>query len=383
LNPCQEEVGLYLHIPFCDRRCHFCPFFTQGYREESAAAFIADLLGEIRLYGKERPLRDQTITTIYFGGGTPTTLSAAQLISILDTCREAFPFTATPEITLEANPASVHLEMLRTLHEKGFNRLSLGAQSFDDAELVRLGSPHTAKDSESAVVRAREAGLANVNLDLIYALPLQTHDRFTANLNAAIALAPEHLSIYGFTLEEGTGFWREAKKGRLSLLDDETSADMYVAAIALLQAAGYRRYEISNFAKPGLACRHNLGYWSDRQWFGLGPSAHSYYDGQRFSNVESLERYHCLVALGVFPVEEHEPADPDLRLREAIAFGLRRVRGVELAAMERRYGIDPLERFKTPLTELIGDGWLSIHEGFLQASPQGLMIADDLSRAFL
>jgi oxygen-independent coproporphyrinogen III oxidase len=383
LNPRQEEFGLYLHIPFCDRRCHFCPFFTRGYREQQASLFVADLQAEIRLSGEQRRLRGRTVGTIYFGGGTPTTLSSAQLISVLQACRETFALTPTAEISLEANPASVDVEMLETLHEEGFNRLSFGVQSFDEGELTMLGSPHRANDIVTAVQMARRTGWTNLSLDLIYALPGQTLDRFRINLEAAMAIAPEHISIYGFTLEEGTKLWRDAQDGRLAPLDDEASAEIYEAAITWLEEAGYRQYEISNFARPGFACRHNLGYWSDREWLGFGPSAHSYFEGTRFSNVESLDRYHRFLAQGLLPVLEYEAADPDLRFREAIAFGLRTVRGVELAGLEECYGIAAGERFKEPIAELVSGGWLSINDGFLRASSRGLLVADNLGRAFL
>ena len=345
--------------------------------------FVADLLAEIRLSGEQRRLRDRTVGTIYFGGGTPTTLSPAQLISILQTCRESFALTPSAEISLEANPASVDLEMLQVLHMAGFNRLSFGAQSFDEGELTMLGSPHSAKDIGSAVRMARQAGWTNLSLDLIYALPGQTLDRFRINLEAAMAAAPEHISTYGFTLEEGTKLWRDAKDGRLAPVDEKASVEIYEAALTWLEGAGYRQYEISNFARPGFACRHNLGYWSDREWLGFGPSAHSYCEGTRFSNVESLDRYHRFLAQGLLPVLEYEAADPDLRFREAMAFGLRTVRGVELAGLERRYGIAPDERFKEPIAELVNSGWLSINDGFLRASSRGLLMADTLAQAFL
>src|SRR3989475_145296 len=287
-----DNVSLYLHVPFCDRRCHFCGFFTRARRDDRVAAFASDLMAEIQLHGRNDTLRGRTVETIYFGGGTPTTLSSGQLLSILEACRRTFVVDTAAEVSIEANPASVEEPFLRALRKGGCNRLSLGAQSFDDAELKAANTPHTAEQIERAVRAARRAGCANLNLDLIYGLPGQSLTRWRANLDAAIALAPEHLAFYGLTIEEGTQFHRQGGGGHLDLPDEDAVAGKYQEGRNRLRAAGYLQYEVSNFARQGHACRHNLGYWTDREWLGFGPSAHSYLDGARFSAVASLEEYH-------------------------------------------------------------------------------------------
>ena len=379
----QDGVGIYLHIPFCERQCHFCAFFTQGYREGLVTAFVADLLSEIRLYGRAGLLRGRSVEAAYFGGGTPTTLAADQLLDILESCRQAFNLESATEVTIEANPATVDGPALRALRGGGINRISFGAQSFDEAELKAVGAPHTFEDSRLAVRMAREAGFANLNLDLIYGLPDQTSVRWLANLEAAIGLAPDHVSFYGLTVEEGTKFQRELERGHLALLDEGALADMYRRGQETVAASGYVQYEVSNFARPGHACRHNLGYWTDREWLGLGPSAHSYLDGQRFSNVDSLEEYHRLVSGDALPIAEREPGNPDLRLREALAFGLRTVGGVQLGPLQERYGLDPLERFGEPIARLTREGWLVLEGDVLRPSADGILFADDLAVAFL
>lgn len=379
----EDAVGLYIHVPFCERLCHFCGFFKRGFREGEAGTFVNDLLAEVRLYGDNQSLRGRAIGTIYVGGGTPTTLSADQLGIILMACRDAFCVLPDTEITVEANPAGLDEELLGALRRAGYNRLSLGAQSFDSAELRSIGSPHTAADIESAVRCARHAGFMNLNLDLIYGLPGQSLERLRANLRSAIELKPCHMSLYGLTIEEGTRFARDAEAGELMLSSHDLMAEMSETGRLMLEAAGHLQYEVSNFARPASACRHNLGYWTDREWLGLGPSAHSYLDGQRFSNAESLQTYHDSLLRGQAPVTEREEADCDLRLREAVAFGLRLVSGVEMTGLKHRYGVSPLERFQRPIEQARNAGWLRIDGEVLRPTATGLAFADDLAAAFL
>ncbi len=379
----RDCIGIYLHIPFCVRQCHFCAFFTRGYRDDRAAAFVADLLSEIRLYGQAGLLRGRPVEAVYFGGGTPTTLAAHQLLEILESCRRTFHLEPTAEVTVEANPATVDSPALRALLDGGITRISFGAQSFNDAELKAVGASHTAEETTRAVREAREAGFANLNLDLIYGLPGQSSTRWMANLEAAIGLAPDHISFYGLMIEEGTKFRRDWERGRLALQTSDAQADMYLMGRDRVKAAGYLQYEVSNFGRPGRACRHNLGYWTDREWLGLGPSAHSYLDGDRFCNVASLEEYHRLVTGGALPITEREPGNPDLRLREALAFGLRTVGGVKLKTLQKRYGVAPLERFREPIARLTREGWLVLDGDVLRPSADGIVFADDLAVAFL
>ena len=383
MNPRHDGIGLYLHIPFCERRCRFCAFFTRGHRDEQGAAFVADLIKEIERAGDAGLVRGRLVETLYFGGGTPTTLSPEQLLAILGHCRRRFDIAPGAEIAIEANPAGVDTPALRALRSGGITRVSFGAQSFDDAELDAAGTPHRAGDIAKAVRAARDAGIATVNLDLMYGLPGQSPARWLANLDAAIALEPDHLSFYGLTIEEGTQFYRDREDGQLTLPDEDAMADLYQMGRARLRTAGYLQYEVSNFARPGHVCRHNLGYWTDREWLGLGPSAHSYLDGDRFSNVASLSEYHRFVEGGLAPIAEREKGTPELRVREAVAFGLRTVEGVRLAALRRRYQLDPVARLKEPIERLTHEGWLFLDDQVLRSSEAGLALADELAVAFL
>lgn len=379
----QDSIGLYLHIPFCERRCRFCAFVTRDHQDDRAVAFVTDLLREIELAGDAGLVRGRRVDTVYFGGGTPTTLSPAQLLAVLDACRRRFGVASDAEITIEANPAGVDMPALLALRAGGITRVSFGAQSFDDAELDDAGTPHRAGDIASAVHSARAAGLPTVNLDLIYGFPGHTPARWLANLDAAIALEPDHLSFYGLTIEEGTAFHRDMERGRMTLPCEDAMADLYEMGRERLNALGYIQYEVSNFARPGHECRHNLGYWTDREWLGLGPSAHSYLDGDRFGNVESLSEYHRLVEGGMAPIVEREKGTPALRVREAVVFGLRTVGGVRLGALRRRYHLDPVARLKEPIARLTREGWLVLDDQVLRPSATGLAMADELAVALL
>ena len=383
LAPREDAVGLYLHIPFCERVCHFCAFVTRGFRKERAASFVKDLIAEILLYRERQVLRDRVIETIYVGGGTPTTLTGDQLGGILQACRDAFRVDRAAEITIEGNPSGIDAPLLEALFHAGCNRLSLGAQSFASDELESLGSSHTPAQIEIAVRLARQVGFRNLNLDLMYGLSGQSLERLLANITSAVALQPEHLSFYNLTIEEGTRFARDAEAGHLVLPSHDLVAEMFETGRSTLEAAGYVQYEVSNFARPGFTCRHNVGYWTDREWLGLGPSSHSYLDGERFSNVESIEKYHHCLLRETLPVAAREEVNYDLRLREAIAFGLRQVRGIELAQLERRYGIAPLKRFRTPIAQATSAGWLEIQGASLRPTRAGLAFADDLGLAFI
>jgi len=356
---------------------------THGYQDDRATAFVAALLAEIEWADHAGLVRGRVVDTVYFGGGTPTTLSPVQLLAILNACRQRFHVASNAEITIEANPMGVDQPTLLALREGGVTRISFGAQSFNDHELEAAGTPHRTEDLANAVCAAREAGVPTVNLDLIYGLPGQSPARWRANLDAAIALGPDHLSFYGLTIEEGTPFHRDIERGCLTVPDEGAMSDLYEMGRARLDEAGYRQYEVSNFARPGHVCRHNLGYWTDREWLGLGPSAHSYLDGDRFSNVASLSEYHRLVASGLAPIAEREQGTPELRTREAVVFGLRTVAGVQLAAVKHRYRLDPIAGMKDPIERFARAGWLVLDGPILRPSATGLALADEMAVALL
>ena len=283
-----RPLGLYLHIPFCKAKCIYCDFYSLPHSEEKMDAYTAALQRDLIRWADQA--KDHTVDTIYFGGGTPSYLGAERLCRLLETVFAHYRVDKNDEITTEANPDSAREVLaLRQLREAGFNRISLGMQSASDDELRLIGRVHTHKETVEAVRAARAAGFDNVSLDLIYGLPEQTMAHWRENLQAAIALEPEHLSCYGLKIEEGTPLDR--KKNTLRIPDDDEQAEEYLATVELLEKAGYAQYEISNFARPGRESRHNLKYWTMQEYLGFGPGAHSDFGGRRFAYARDLNAY--------------------------------------------------------------------------------------------
>ncbi len=267
-----DPLSLYLHIPFCTLKCSYCDFNSYAGIEGLMTPFVEALIAEVRLWGEV--MRGRRVETAFFGGGTPSLLPLDELARIMGAMRVSFDIAPDVEVSLEANPGTVDLPYLRGLVSLGVNRLSLGVQSFHDDELAALDRIHSAAEAKQAYRWAREAGFRRVNLDLIYGLPEQPFERWQATLEQAIELAPEHLSLYALTVEEGTKLAHDIDRGLATAPDDDTQASMYEWSCERLARAGYRQYEISNWSRPGEECRHNLVYWRNGEWLGLGPGAH-------------------------------------------------------------------------------------------------------------
>lgn len=283
-----KKLGLYIHIPFCRSKCLYCDFCSFPRPDgDRVKQYISALRAEIGGYAAA--MRDYTVDTVFFGGGTPTFLDPSDLIGILEEIRSAFALSDDAEITTECNPATVDFEVLSALRQAGFNRLSLGAQSLIDAELKALGRIHSAPDFVATLGDARRAGFDNVNVDLMFGIPLQTAESFRHTLSDIVSLAPEHLSLYGLILEENTPFYR--RRDTLPLPDEDTERAMYMEGAAFLEENGYRQYEISNFARGGFASRHNLKYWLREDYLGLGLAAHSCLGNKRFYNTSDINEY--------------------------------------------------------------------------------------------
>ncbi len=371
-----REVGLYIHVPFCRSRCHFCAFYLQMYREDRAAAYVASLLREIGLYAGQNPYGGRPLTSVYFGGGTPTTLRSSQLLDILSRIRDAFPLRPDVEITLEAHPETVTGGTLALLRRAGFNRISFGIESMEEQELIRVGRPTTLGTARRAVADARRAGFANINLDLIYGLPGQTLETWLATLRDALSLLPTHISCYALMIEEGTRLNVDRRRGEAVEPDEELQNRMEDAAQVVLEDAGYVRYELSNYARPGFACRHNLLYWTDGEYLGLGPSAQSYLNGCRFGNVEDLGAYHRLIEAGRAPVEAVERLSPRQCVREAIVFGLRLIEGIDQGLLKWDADRQHLAR---AVERLIGEALLESRAGKVRLSERGRRVADSIA----
>jgi oxygen-independent coproporphyrinogen III oxidase len=336
-----RSLGLYVHIPFCRQRCDFCAFYLELYRERAAAQFLRALREEIRLQTEQEAIRGRPFQSIYFGGGTPTALQVGHLVGILSDIRRHISLTPDCEITVEAHPATVTQADLSQLIEAGVNRISFGAESMQDEELVRLGRPGLARETVAAVAFAREAGYANINLDLMYGLPRQTVESWRQTLDQCLELTPTHLSCYALTVEEGTRLAHDIRHRRCPEPDDSMQIALDREAQRLLGQAGYQQYEISNYARPGFACRHNLLYWTHGDYLGLGPSAQSFVQGIRFGNVANLTAYRTALARQRLPIQDRTILTKAEELRDAVIFGLRLVRGIptqELRTHAVNYG---------------------------------------------
>ncbi|WP_003542309.1 radical SAM family heme chaperone HemW [Desulfotomaculum nigrificans] len=376
-------IGLYIHVPFCIRKCLYCDFTSYLLKQEQVALYIKALKGEIILYGQLLAPEHKTIASIFVGGGTPTCLMSRQLADILDQVARYFTIQPGAEITTEANPGTVSLNSLKELKRVGFNRLSLGVQSTHQELLNLIGRIHNLDQARQAVDFARQAGFNNLNLDLIFGLPRQTAAQWRQSLSQVLAWQPEHLSCYGLQLEESTPLARAVERGDLPACPEELELAMYLTTIEVLAEAGYRHYEISNFAKPGYECRHNLIYWHNQQYLGLGPAAHSYINNARWANVDHIDKYARLVAQGMQPVEECHRLTPREQMEETAFLGLRLMKGLELKSFAQRFGRELTEVFGDRIKDLQAQGLVELKDGFLRLTKKGLPVANRVFAAFV
>ncbi len=376
------DVGLYIHIPFCRRKCAYCDFVSYAGREALFALYVDAAHREMTLCCES--WNDVRFTTLYIGGGTPTVLSPAALGGLIDAARRLGGLGADAEITVEANPGTLDAAALSLLRQAGVNRLSLGAQSFDPAMLCLLGRIHTADQIGQAVQMAREAGLNNLNLDLMFGLPAQSPEAWQADVHAALRLDVPHLSLYALTLEDGTPLQRRIAAGELPQPDDDLAADMYEWAEETLERAGYEHYEISNWARPGHACQHNLIYWRNRPYLGLGTAAHSWWGGRRWANVTDPQAYIAALQDGQRPVAASEDIDVRSEMGETMMMGLRLVQeGVSAAAFDRRFGIGLYQVYGREIAELMDEGLLEQVGDSVRLSWRGHLLGNRAFERFI
>jgi oxygen-independent coproporphyrinogen-3 oxidase len=336
------NAGIYLHIPFCRSRCTYCDFNTYVGMESLYAPYARALEREIRA---SQPIRGITPSTIFFGGGTPSLLQPTEIGALIHACREVFHMLSTGEVTAECNPGTVTLEYLAALRENGVNRLSFGAQSADPGELQLLGREHAFDDVARAVADARTAGFADVNFDLIFGLPRQPLDSWRRTVDAALALAPDHISLYALTIEAGTPMYDWTRRGEVPFPDPDAAADMYDYARDALRAAGYVHYEISNWCKPGHECAHNLIYWRNEPYHGLGAGAHGSTLDQRIWKVKRPAEYIARIERGESVEHGRETIEPRTARGETMMLGLRLLQeGVDRTRFAERHGA-PIEQF--------------------------------------
>ena len=366
-----ETVSLYLHIPFCHTRCHYCDFNTYAGILPLREPYVRALLTEIGMAGTVAQLPDgkpRRSRTIFFGGGTPSLLSVSQISRILNACYTNFAVDEDAEITLEANPGTLSQEQLIGLRAAGINRLSMGAQSFDAELLKALGRIHSPKDITKAVHDARVAGFPSINVDFMFGLPGQTMSHWRETIDRALDLHIEHLSLYSLIIEEGTPFYTWTHEGRITPGDEDLCADMYEYADERLQEAGYKNYEISNWSLPGFQSRHNLTYWHNLPYLGMGAGAYSSFGGRRFSDVRDPVEYIRLLKTHQWPEAESETIDKAQAMSETAFLALRTAQGLHLPTFEQRFAI--------PFTQFVGDRLRFVEEaGLLEREPDRIRLS--------
>lgn len=368
-------AGIYLHIPFCKQACHYCDFHfstNTAIRKE-----LIEAMGEEILLQQDY-LSGERINSIYFGGGTPSILTGEEIAFLLEKIYSTQPIAADAEVTLEANPDDLTPEKSVALRSTGINRLSIGIQSFDDDILEYFNRAHTSATAIQSVACAKDAGFTNLSVDLIYAIPGLTLERWETNIEKAIALAPQHISAYSLTIEEKTAFGNWFSKGKLIPVDERTAADQVDLLVSLLAQAGYTQYEISNFARPGFESRHNQSYWRGDSYLGVGPSAHSYNRVNRQHNVANNHLYVRAIRQGKIPAEEEILKRED-RINEYILTTLRTSAGCNLDLLRTDYGYDVLALHGAYLRELEKQNLIRIDEHLLQLTGSGRLLADKIS----
>jgi len=370
-------LSAYLHVPFCTHRCGYCNFTLVSGRPDLVGPFLAAIERELSQLGMPRPVQ-----TLFFGGGTPTYLNAADLARFLAIVRHWHPLEQGGEWSVEANPLDVTPTLVAQLAAAGVTRISLGAQSFSPRKLKLLERDHGAEVITAAVAAIRAAGL-QVALDLIFGVPDETLDEWQTDLDAALALQPDHVSTYGLTWEHGTSYWTRRERGELTPVDEETERAMYLAAITTLKGAGFEHYEVSNFARPGFRCRHNEAYWLGEEYFAAGPGAARYIDGERSVNHRSTTTWLRRIEQGESPIAERETLSPDDRARELLVFGLRRLEGVSASWFKEKSGRELSDLLRERGQRLLEHRLLVWDDERLRLTPEGLLIADAICEELL
>ena len=375
----QQMAGIYIHIPFCKQRCSYCAFYSTtlyNIRER----YVDALCKEIAM--RKEYAGGALIETIYLGGGTPSTLSMEQLKRICDTVYAAYQVSPAPEVTIECNPDDLTPDFLAQLKQLPFNRISMGVQSFNDTQLKRLGRRHDAAKARQAVANARTAGYSNISIDLIFALPGSTIDEWEHDLESAIALRPDHLSAYNLTYEEGTPMHRALERGDFTELSEEDNITQFQMLISRLKEAGYRHYEISNFALPGRESRHNSSYWNDTPYIGCGAAAHSYNGTSRGWNIADIQEYIKGIENGN-PVFEIEELTEEERYNDTILTRLRTAEGIPLEWMKKKFGKRLNDYMQSAAEKEIAFGNLKAENGHLSLSEKGIFISDAVIRELI
>lgn len=377
----EPGFGVYVHIPFCRHRCHYCDFNTYEGIGALHGPYVDALIADIRNRAAAESLPEAT--SVFFGGGTPTILEPHDLKRILDAVEDSVGFAGGVEITIEANPETVDERVFDQLLTAGFNRVSIGVQSLVERVLVGLGRTHSAARALGAVAAAHAAGFSDVNADLIYGSPWERDEDWVASLAGVVDAAPEHISAYALTVESGTPLATLVATGRAPDVDPDVQAARHEVADRTLRAAGYARYEVSNWAVPGHECAHNLLYWCAGEYAGFGAGAHGHLNGRRFWSVRRPADFIERALAGAGTEAGHEVLDPPERAAEALMLGLRLTGGIQTTAFERKFGGDELVRRRADLDGLEADGLIERADGRVRVAPSATLLGDEVARRIL
>ncbi|MEA2084379.1 MAG: radical SAM family heme chaperone HemW [Thermodesulfobacteriota bacterium] len=379
LPDCEDKTtSLYVHIPFCRTKCDYCSFVSFPVGNGNINEYMEALLKQAEIISRHPWVLERKFKSLFVGGGTPTIYDNDSLARLIEHCLHLFRFDSKPEITVETNPNTVTLEKLITLTAAGVNRLSIGIQSFSDRLLKLLGRSHSAADGLNSVKSARIAGFTNISLDLMYGLPGQTITDWKETLETAATISPEHLSIYELTIEEGTGFAQRADKGELILPDEDRVIEMDDLTLNVTEKTGYQRYEISNFAKPGRKCTHNINYWENRNYVGLGAAAFSCFSGVRVQNITDPSEFTRLIKKKMPPFLKAESLPNEARFRETVIMGLRMLSGVSITMLEQRFDLTPRTYYGEILQKLISNNLIMISANHMKLTEKGLRLANQV-----
>lgn len=368
--------SLYIHIPFCLSKCFYCSFSSFPQMGEHHDRYVQSLLTQIRTSYPEK--HKEALETLFIGGGTPTVLRTGKLVEIIETCREVYGFAGDAEISIEANPGTIDRAKLSALQDAGINRLSVGVQSFNNQDLEVLGRAHRSDKSIQAVCDAREASFDNISLDLMYGLPGQSVESWQENLEQVVALHPQHLSLYQLTIEEDTDFYNRYLNDSLGLPDDEAIIAMEQVTREYLGAHGIEQYEISNYARAGYECRHNLGYWRNEEFVGCGAGAAGFCNGKRYKVINDPLLYCSAVESGEDVIEESEVLSTEASFRETVVMGLRLIKGIDKRRLSGRYYLTLDDQYGSELTDLVRKGLLEESEDYLRLTVQGRRFANQV-----
>ncbi len=377
------EVAVYIHIPFCPKRCHYCDFlsFAASRAELLPSAYLDLLCRELTLRGSELDREGYTVTSVYLGGGTPTVLNTSELARLLEACRNCLPLK-NPEWTVEANPGTLDENKLSVLSCGGVNRISLGVQDLNDKTLALLGRQHSAAQANSAYLLCKKV-FPSVSLDIMYGLPAQSVDGFFDTLSRALKWRPDHISLYGLKTEEGTRLHQMISAGSLELPDEDEAYAMLSGASNRLKTEGYEHYEIANYARPGQICRHNLTYWENRPYLGLGLGAHSYWQGSRLENSTDFAEYGRLLALDLLPVVKSTIPTRRQEMEDTMILGLRLLAGVSYHDFFERFGLDLREVFSREIEYLLSRELIVCGPHSIRLAECGLAVANYVFAEFI